>query len=109
MFLLWLNPPLIIPSILILDLELRHLLRLHVETGKVDSDDFAESQLRFIESMERVDTAGLAELLMMRVGPVYVIGNRVRTREKFEVFGLGSHVPEANLPAATAIAPPGFG
>jgi hypothetical protein len=109
LFLLGLNPPLIMPSILKLDFELCQLLRLHViETRKVDSDDFA-SQLRFIECMERVNAAGFAELLMMRLGLEDIIGNRIRTREKFEVGGFGAHIPEANLPAIGAIASPRIG
>jgi len=48
LFLLGLNPPLVISSILKLDLELCQLFRLHViETGEIDPDDFA-SQLRLI-------------------------------------------------------------
>jgi len=42
LFLLGLNPPLVISSILKLDLELCQLLRLHViETREIDTDDFA--------------------------------------------------------------------
>lgn len=92
MFLLWFKPPLIRLSIHILDLELRQLLRCQViETGKIDS--YKTPDLGFVECTERMDATGLAELLMMRIGLVDVIGNRVGTREKFEVFGLGSHMP----------------
>jgi hypothetical protein len=48
LFLLGLNPPLVISSILKLDFELCQLLRLHViETREIDTDDFA-AQLRLI-------------------------------------------------------------
>jgi hypothetical protein len=42
--------------------------------------------------------------LMMTLGLEDVIGNGVGTGEKLEVGWLSSHIPEANLPAARAIA-----
>jgi hypothetical protein len=56
-----------------------------------------------------VNPASLAELLMMRIRLVYVISNCVGTREEFELFGLGSDVPESIFPASRAVASPGFG
>ena len=103
MFLLRFKPPLIRLSIHKLDLELCQLLRRQVvETREIDSHNVPD--LRFVECMERMNSAGFAELLMMRIGLVDVIGNRVGTSEKFKVFGLGSHIPEAILPATGTIA-----
>jgi len=108
LFLLWLIEPLIRLSIHKLDFELRQLVRFQVvKTREIDSDNVAD--LRFVECMERVNATSLAELLMVRVRLVDVVGDRIGARKKLKVFGFGSHIPEAKLPACGAIAATRFG
>ena len=107
MFVLGFKPPLIIPAIHILYLQLGKLVRREiVQTCNVDTDETSDS--RFIEFAKGVDTAGFAEEFVVGIGFVDVIGDCVFAGEEPKVLGFDSNVPKSEFPTGGTIASTGF-